>query len=473
MKAVVATTLATAAAATDLSLTWSDCGTSAHAKITDFKPSSLTLGQQTSMTGTGDLDEQVTSAKFDMTMTGAIGTLVHCTGDASQSKTCSLPLNTGSLIWDGLTFPIAAGSVPINVDINLAATVPTSLQTTTTTAKATDQNGEELFCIQIKSAPAMSDTPESYYQDLWKQFKENYTEHPSNANDAQTRYDKFKANVKIIDEHNAKQLSYTLGVNEFADLSWDEFASAHLGYNAGSRFGSSAKVPFPEIADVADSIDWVSKGAVTPVKNQQQCGSCWAFSTTGALEGAYFVASGKLESLSEEDLVQCDHNGDQGCSGGLMDNAFSWVSQNGICSEKSYPYTSGSGRTGTCQKGCSPVVTITGHTDVPARNEDALKAAVSKHPVSVAIEADKSAFQLYRSGVLDSSSCGTNLDHGVLVVGYGTDGKDYWKVKNSWGASWGEEGYIRMVRNKNMCGISQQASYPTGAKAASGSSVVV
>merc|ERR1711907_464895 len=239
------------------------------------------------------------------------------------------------------------------------------------------------------------------------------------------------------DEHNAKGLSYTLGVNEFADLSWDEFAATHLGYKSdGNRFGDLPKVAFPEITDVADSIDWVSKGAVTPVKNQQQCGSCWAFSTTGSLEGAYFVASGKLESLSEEDLVQCDHNGDQGCQGGLMDNAFSWVQQNGICSENDYPYTSGGGQTGTCKKTCSPVVTITGHTDVPARNEDALKSAVSKQPVSVAIEADKSAFQLYRSGILDNSGCG----------------KDYWKVKNSWGASWGEQGYIRMVRNKNQCG---------------------
>merc|ERR1712232_153896 len=153
--------------------------------------------------------------------------------------------------------------------------------------------------------------------------------------------------------------------------------------------------------------------------------------------------------------------------GGLMDNAFSWVQQNGICSETAYPYTSGGGQTGTCKKGCSPVVTITGHTDVPARNENALKAAVSKQPVSVAIEADKSAFQLYRSGILDNAGCGTNLDHGVLVVGYGTgSGKDYWKVKNSWGASWGEEGYIRMVRNANQCGVAQQPSYPTGAKAA-------
>merc|ERR1711871_1461648 len=156
-----------------------------------------------------------------------------------------------------------------------------------------------------------------------------------------------------------------------------------------------------------------------------------------------------------------------------MDNAFEYIEKNGISLEEEYPHTSGGGQSGSCiTSKVQPVATITGFKDVPHKDETALKDAISKGPVSVAIEADKSAFQLYKSGVLDSSSCGTNLDHGVLVVGYGTDGKDYWKVKNSWGASWGEEGYIRMVRNKNMCGISQQASYPTGAKAASGSSVV-
>merc|ERR1719183_386935 len=201
-------------------------------------------------------------------------------------------------------------------------------------------------------------------------------------------------------------------------------------------------------------------GAVTPVKNQAQCGSCWAFSSTGSLEGAMFVATGKLISLSEEDLVQCNSITDHGCQGGLMDNAFDWVQQNGICSEEAYPYTSGSGTTGTCKKTCTPIVTITGHTDVPSNDESALKAAVSQQTVSVAIEADKSAFQLYKGGVLDNSACGKQLDHGVLVVGYGTDGKDYWKVKNSWGASWGEKGYIRMVRGSNQCGIGNQPSYP-------------
>merc|ERR1711988_1809636 len=231
-----------------------------------------------------------------------------------------------------------------------------------------------------------------------------------------------------------------------------------------ARFG--ATVPFPNITDVADSIDWVAKGAVTPVENQERCGSCWAFSSTGALEGAFKIAGNALTSLSEEDLVQCNSVTDSGCQSGLMDNAFNWVQQNGICSESAYPYTSGDGVTGTCKKGCSPVMTITGHTDVPSRDETSLKAAVSKGPVSIAIEADNSAFQLYSGGLLDNPACGTQLDHGVLIVGYGTDGgKDYWKVKNSWGASWGEQGYIRMVRDKNQCGIAQQPTYPTGVKA--------
>jgi len=231
-----------------------------------------------------------------------------------------------------------------------------------------------------------------------------------------------------------------------------EFASTHLGYKTkGPAFSNLPKVPFPNATDAADSIDWVSKGAVTPVKNQASCGSCWAFSSTGAMEGGYFVASGKLVSLSEEDLVQCDH-GSSGCHGGLMDQAFEWVQSNGICSEDSYPYTSGGGRTGKCKKSCTPAVTVTGHTDVPSQDEDALKKAVSGQPVSVAIEADKGAFQMYGGGVLDNPACGTKLDHGVLVVGYGTDsGKDYWKVKNSWGGSWGEEGYIRFIRGKNQC----------------------
>merc|ERR1712072_222365 len=182
------------------------------------------------------------------------------------------------------------------------------------------------------------------------------------------------------------------GVNEFADLSWDEFAATHLGYKSdGNRWGDLPKVPFPNITDVADSIDWVAKGAVTPVKNQKRCGSCWAFSTTGSLEGAYFVASGKLESLSEEDLVQCDHNGDQGCQGGLMDNAFSWLqsTKTHTCSEASYPYK---GAVGTCQQSsCTAVIPdggVTGHKDVTADSMEGLMSALQQQPVSIAVQAN-------------------------------------------------------------------------------------
>merc|ERR1711981_1125673 len=319
------------------------------------------------------------------------------------------------------------------------------------------------------AAPTLADKPD--YEGMWLKFKADYNKHyDSNGNEEQKRLEIFKANVDVIEEHNAKKLSYWLGVNEFADLTWDEFSSTHLGFaGKSSRLGGKSSFPENTTADVVDSIDWVAKGAVTPVKNQKHCGSCWAFSATGALEGAYFVASGKLVSLSEEDLVQCDHGGDHGCKGGLMDNAFRFVEKNGISSEADYPYTSGGGVTGSCNGGLEhrPAVTIKSYTDVPRGDENALKAAVSKQPVSVAIEADQYVFQHYGGGILDNPGCGRHLDHGVLVVGYGTDnGKEFWKVKNSWGASWGEQGYIRMVRNKDQCGISSEPSYPTGAEAA-------
>jgi len=188
------------------------------------------------------------------------------------------------------------------------------------------------------------------------------------------------------------------------------------------------------------------------------------------MEGAYFLSTGNLISLSEENIVQCDKT-DSGCQGGLMDNAFSYVMANGVAAESAYPYTSGSGITGLCNaaKANVTVATVTGCTDVAAQDEDALKTAVAAQPVSVAIEADKGVFQHYKSGVLDSPFCGTKLDHGVLIVGYGsTKGlfgeKDYWTVKNSWGPTWGDSGYLKMARGKNMCGVAMTPSYPTGAK---------
>ena len=280
----------------------------------------------------------------------------------------------------------------------------------------------------------------------------------------------FLANDKIIAQHNAKNgTTFTLGHNQFSALTGAEFKALYLSNPMPKRTGSrTVDYGVADVSTLAKSVDWTAKGAVTPVKNQGQCGSCWAFSTTGSLEGAYKLAGNPLTSLSEQDLVSCaSSSGNQGCNGGLMDDAFTWIKSNkGLCSEASYPYTSGTGTTGSCKKGCTNVAgtTVKSFTDV-AQTENALMSAIAKQPVSIAIEADQNAFQLYSSGVL-TGTCGTNLDHGVLAVGYGTQsGTDYFKVKNSWGASWGMKGYILLERGAKQtggqCGILMSASYPT------------
>ena len=211
------------------------------------------------------------------------------------------------------------------------------------------------------------------------------------------------------------------------------------------------------------SVDWVAAGAVTPVKNQGQCGSCWAFSTTGSTEGAIFVSGKPLPVLSEQQLVDCaGAQGNQGCNGGLMDYGFQYIIDNkGIGSEASYPYKAADG---TCKKVAS-VATITSFKDVPTNSETALVAAIVQQPVSVAIEADQDSFQLYAGGVM-SAVCGSQLDHGVLAVGYGTlNASDFYQVKNSWGADWGMKGYILLGRGAafkaaGQCGIQMDPSYP-------------
>jgi C1A family cysteine protease len=275
-----------------------------------------------------------------------------------------------------------------------------------------------------------------------------------------TKYSVFKTNLDFIMEHNSKDNeTYTMAMNEFGDMSWEEFSGVMLStFTPRSDYMRSQNTEDLSDIEVGAAIDWTAKGAVTPVKNQGQCGSCWAFSTTGATEGAHQIKTGNLVSLSEQQLVDCaGSEGNQGCNGGLMDYGFEYIIKNGICGESAYPYT---GKDGSCKKTCSSVTTLSSYKDVAQGSETSLMSAVNKGPVSIAIEADQMGFQFYSGGVF-AGSCGKQLDHGVLLVGYGTDsGKDYWKVKNSWGASWGESGYIRLVRGKDQCGLADSASYP-------------
>jgi len=301
--------------------------------------------------------------------------------------------------------------------------------------------------------------------EAWKSFKAKFQKVYNGDDEEKKRLEIFRQNLDLIATTNSKNLSYKLGVNQLSDLTSDEITNGYTGLKPRELWGALQNLGTMKYSGkaLASSVDWTTQGAVTPVKNQGQCGSCWSFSTTGALEGAWKIAGHELTSLSEQQFVDCDKV-DSGCSGGLMDNAFRYAEQNAICTESSYPYTA---RGGSCQKSsCAvgiPQGSVTGYKDVDADDEQALMEAVMQQPVSIAIEADKSAFQQYSSGIL-SSTCGTSLDHGVLLVGYGSeDGQDYWKVKNSWGTSFGENGYIRLLRGKGgagECGLLKQPSYP-------------
>jgi len=307
--------------------------------------------------------------------------------------------------------------------------------------------------------------------DLWNHWKLSYGKmYASEEMDAK-KFATFKDNyVFIMNWNNEPEQTSFVGLNQFADMNSVEFAEhiscLDVGMMSAARM--NGKVFEPEVgAPIPASWNWNSQGAVTPIKNQGQCGSCWAFSTTGSLEGLNFLQGGKtLLSFSEQQLVDCSTSyGNQGCDGGLMDYAFEYVEANGIELEATYPYT---GVDGTCAfNKASVAFTNTGYTNVAQNNQVALLAAVAVQPVSIAIEADQPVFQLYTSGVITSASCGTSLDHGVLNIGWGTSGSQaYWIVKNSWGASWGANGFVWIAKSSStntpgICGISMMPSFPT------------
>nr|XP_033338546.1 cathepsin L isoform X2 [Megalopta genalis] len=317
----------------------------------------------------------------------------------------------------------------------------------------------------------------SFYEvvkEEWTSFKLEHSKTYNSEIEEKFRMKIYMDNKHKIAKHNSnyekKNVSFKLKMNKYGDMLHHEFVQVLNGFNrsandvnrpkfTGAMFLEPANVQMP------DTVDWRNYGAVTPVKDQGHCGSCWAFSSTGALEAQHFRAKGVLVSLSEQNLVDCSGKyGNNGCNGGMMTAAFKYVKDNhGIDTENSYPYEEENDkcRYNPKDSGASDV----GFVEIPENDEDKLKAAVATvGPISVAIDASHESFQFYSEGIYYEPQCSSvDLDHGVLVVGYGTDesGTDYWLVKNSWGTTWGDKGYIKMARNKmNNCGISSTACYP-------------
>ncbi|KAL6888196.1 hypothetical protein ACP4OV_009222 [Aristida adscensionis] len=275
------------------------------------------------------------------------------------------------------------------------------------------------------------------------------------------RFKVFKANADFIDKFNAAgNRKYFLATNEFADMSNEEFMAMYARYKpmpSRAKILSGFKYPNVTLADIPKEVDWTKKGAVTKIKHQNQCGCCWAFSAVATVESIHQIKTGQLLSLSEQQLLDCIRD-DHDCTGGFMDVPLKYIVDNGgIATENDYPYTAARGK---CNHNVKLTVKITGFEIVPKNNEEALAAAVAKQPVAVNLDSRK--FQHYGGGVMLGHDCGTTLTHSLAVVGYGLEGETkYWLLKNQWGEHWGENGYLRLERGTNACGITEEeACYP-------------
>jgi KDEL-tailed cysteine endopeptidase len=300
--------------------------------------------------------------------------------------------------------------------------------------------------------PTDSALMDSYFAHLAK-YGLSYGTHE----EAMFRFEQFKLTDQKINEINAGNGSWVAAHNKFSTFTKEEFNRVKGKIPSAER----APIKIFEESNAAE-VDWRTKGAVNPVQDQGMCGSCWAFSSIAAIEGAHFLATGNLLKLAEQQFVDCDDSC-YGCQGGLEIYAFDYAEQHGLEFEKDYPYTAADGR---CKADSSKgQVKVTDHSAVTPRSVSQLKAAIAQQPTCVSVDAETD-FQTYSSGILNSKRCGTNLDHAVTAVGYGSeDGQEYFIVRNSWGADWGENGYIRISTDgdggSGVCGILLDSNVPT------------
>jgi len=300
--------------------------------------------------------------------------------------------------------------------------------------------------------------PQELHETEFRLFMQKYQKVYS-PQDYQRKLHIFSQNMESINQHNRDPTkTYTLKMNQFGDLTKEEFSVAYLGF-VPTKAPNRVKSQTPDL-QLPVSWDWSTKGAVTPAKLQGECGSCYAFSSVGAVESCHFIDTGVLVGLSEQNIADCSsQQGNDGCSGGLNDYAFEYIIANhGIDSESCYPYIAQDNNCVYKQSCCAS--TITNFTDVAAGDEKALQQAVYKTPVAVTVDA--STWQFYYTGVFTCTT--SEVDHTALATGWGVDsGAEFWNVKNSWGPDWGLNGYIWIAKNKgDSCGIASMASYPTG-----------
>jgi len=316
--------------------------------------------------------------------------------------------------------------------------------------------------------------PEFQMLELWTTWKNLYGREYISPNEERIKMSVFLSNYERIKQWNMEGNSVVLGLNKFADLTPEEFrvvyasctGSAVVDTNdhAHGEYCTGAENCIELEPTNQKSVDWVKAGAVTPVKSQEQCGSCWAFSAVGALEGLYFLNHSKLISFSEQQVVDCDSEC-FGCFGGWTYSAFKYAANSGLLPEQNYPYR---GYQDQCQYKRELSLQINkGYRCIKPKSLEQLKAAVAMQPVSVSVEADEQVWQFYSSGVIDKN-CGTTLNHAVLVVGYGpVNGTDAWMVKNSWGQDWGQNGFVylsmdeKINHGNGICGILKCGFIPT------------
>uniref|UniRef100_A0A3Q1GZ89 Cathepsin K n=1 Tax=Anabas testudineus TaxID=64144 RepID=A0A3Q1GZ89_ANATE len=323
-------------------------------------------------------------------------------------------------------------------------------------------------CVLLLAASALAHLDEVTLDAQWEQWKGTHSKEYNGLNEEGIRRAIWEKNMLMIEAHNQEAAlgmhSYELGMNHLGDMTSEEVVEKMTGLLVPLNHESSFTMDLDDkVSKLPKSVDYRKKGMVTSVKNQGSCGSCWAFSSAGALEGQLAKKTGQLVDLSPQNLVDCV-TGNEGCGGGYMTTAFEYVHQNGgIDSEEAYPYV---GEDQPCRYNSSGMAAqCKGYKEIPVGNEHALAVALYKAgPVSVAIDAMQSSFQFYQRGIYYDPNCNKeDINHAVLAVGYGVTakGKKYWIVKNSWGETWGNKGYILMARNRgNLCGIASLASYP-------------